>query len=88
MKIHDKFILQFSGEYCGVCRSITPSVKKYVNENDINLYYVDVNEYGHVAKEYDIRGVPTFILIKNGEEVRRFIGGNFEKFKSFVESNY
>jgi thioredoxin 1 len=35
---------------------------------------VDVEQYQSLAQKYKIRGIPTMVLFKNGQEVNRFVG--------------
>ena len=42
--------------------------------NDVNFSYVDVDEQFETASKYAVRSVPTVVIEKDGQEVRRFIG--------------
>jgi thioredoxin-like negative regulator of GroEL len=52
-----------------------PLIAKLVSENlDINYDKVDVSDDFDPAVEYGVRGVPTFIALKDGKEVARHTG--------------
>jgi thioredoxin 1 len=36
---------------------------------------IDVDKNRTLAQKYNIRGIPTFVFVENGSEVRRFSGG-------------
>jgi len=42
---------------------------------------MDVDENINVPQRYGIRGIPTLIVFKNGEEQERYVGGNISREK-------
>lgn len=64
-------IVWFTASWCQVCQRVRSSIqeinKKY---NHIPIYEINVENDG-VIKNYDIKGVPTFIAFKDGKEVAR-----------------
>ena len=69
-------ILKFSGEWCGPCKMLKPTILKLNEENTDNLIIgqVDVDTNMEIARDYKIRGVPTLIFFKDGIEVDRTSG--------------
>lgn len=75
-KVNNKenFILCVSAKNCVHCKKYKPKLKEIANNYDIEIYYVNVNEFKD--KEYDFfktkfnfdGGTPTTILFKDGEE--------------------
>jgi thioredoxin 1 len=56
-------------------------------EADIDFYYVDVDQSSDIASQFEIRSIPTMVLIKNGEETNRTVGFIPEgKVKEFAHS--
>jgi thioredoxin-like negative regulator of GroEL len=52
-----------------------PLIAKLVSENlDINYDKIDVSDEFDPAVEYGVKGVPTFIALKDGKEVARHTG--------------
>ncbi|MCK4833406.1 MAG: thioredoxin [Gammaproteobacteria bacterium] len=79
-------------EWCSPCLVIAPILKKLVDEYDggIRLAKVEVDEGENMklAGRYKVRGFPTVLLIKNGEEVARFSGAKPLSFlREFVDSH-
>jgi len=52
---------------------ILKEVKKDL-EDGIKIIKIDVDKNQHLAAKYQVRGVPTMILFKNGEQVWRQSG--------------
>ena len=68
-----KQLLKFSASWCGPCKSLAANFK-YVDLGDVELKEIDIDENMDMAKEYNIRGVPTLILLEDGAEVKRTSG--------------
>lgn len=49
------------------------------------LFQVDVDECEDLAIKYDISSMPTFIFIKNGEQIKSFTGANNEKLEALIK---
>ena len=64
--------LYFSAEWCGPCKSLAP-IMNQVGQS-IEVQKIDVDKQSDLASQYNIRSVPTVILIKAGMEVKRFNG--------------
>ena len=70
-----KQLLHFTATWCQPCKQMEPLIAKLVSENlDINYDKVDVSDEFDPAVEYGVKGVPTFIALKDGKEVARHTG--------------
>lgn len=69
-------LVDFWAEWCGPCRMIGPSVEAVAEEFDGRAAFVkmDVDENQSVPQRYGIRGIPTLILFKDGQEQERIVG--------------
>lgn len=76
-------LVDFWAEWCGPCRAIAPTVEAVAEEFDgkANVVKMNVDENMNVPQRYGIRGIPTLILFKNGQEQERYVGGNISREK-------
>ncbi len=69
-------LVDFWAEWCGPCRMIAPSVEAVAEQydNKAGFYKMNVDENPDVPQRYGIRGIPTLILFKGGQEQERIVG--------------
>ncbi len=69
-------LVDFWAEWCGPCRIIAPSVEAVAEEyaGRAEFYKMNVDENMNVPQQYGIRGIPTLILFKGGQEQERIVG--------------
>ena len=64
-------LIDFFAEWCGPCKTMSPILKQVKDNlgNDISVIKVDVDKNQQAAAAYQVRGVPTLILFKNGIQI-------------------
>lgn len=69
-------LVDFYATWCGPCKMMHPvleDLKKQMGTN-IRILKIDVDKNQDVAAQFKVRGVPTFVLFKNGEVLWRESG--------------
>jgi thioredoxin 1 len=69
-------LVDFWAEWCGPCRMIAPSVEAVAEEfkDRAGVFKMNVDENMNVPQQYGIRGIPTLIVFKGGQEQERIVG--------------
>ncbi|MFA5574594.1 MAG: thioredoxin [Brumimicrobium sp.] len=62
-------LVDFYADWCGPCQTMNPIIKEVKNHfgDQLKVIKINVDTNPVVAQRFKIRGVPTFILFKNGE---------------------
>ena len=66
-----KYLL-FSASWCGPCQTLKPVMEQV--SKTIPVTKIDVDTDAQTVSDYGVRSVPTVILVKDGREVKRFMG--------------
>ena len=83
-------LLIFSADWCGPCKAAKKAMKEHVDLKRVVGSY-EVVEYNFdiaipMRKKYNVNKVPTFIVVSEGEEIRRQVGySNPQKLKNFLD---
>ena len=76
VKSHPKVLVDFSAEWCGPCKTLGPILHEVKNSlgNEVKIVKIDVDRNAELANSFQIQGVPTMILFKEGKQVWRQSG--------------
>ncbi len=69
-------IVDFWAEWCGPCKMISPVLDEIATENEgkISIAKVNVDENPDLARRFEVMSIPTLIVFKGGEPVKRLVG--------------
>jgi thioredoxin 1 len=68
-------LVDFWAPWCGPCRMLSPVVDEIAEETtDIKVGKVNVDEQEELAMRFGIMSIPTLIVFKNGEVVKKTMG--------------
>lgn len=62
-------LVDFYADWCAPCKTMNPILKKIKKNMGDNLKIIKINVDNNqqVARKFQVRGIPTFILFKNNE---------------------
>ena len=69
-------LVDFYADWCGPCKMLSPILQQVKAElgDDLKIVKIDVDKNQSLATKYQVRGVPTMILFKQGNQVWRESG--------------
>ena len=69
-------LIQFYAVWCAPCRALSPIVDSVSAkmEDRVEVLQIDIESDSDLVSEYQIRAVPTMILLKNDEPIWKHMG--------------
>ncbi|NND11186.1 MAG: thioredoxin [Flavobacteriaceae bacterium] len=69
-------LVDFHADWCGPCKMLAPILKQVKEEmgDNIKIIKIDVDKNQPLASKYQVRGVPTMLLFKDGKQLWRQSG--------------
>ena len=65
-------ILYFTAAWCSPCKALSPVMDSL--QGQINFDKIDVDTNTDLSAQYGVRGVPSLVLVENGNEIGRLVG--------------
>lgn len=72
-------ILKFSARWCPPCQQMKPIVASASEKTGVPVEDIDIDVDKTAPDKYRVRGIPTLILQKDGQEVERIVGTKSEE---------
>tara|TARA_R110001583_G_scaffold70457_2_gene199399 strand:+ start:7480 stop:7773 length:294 start_codon:yes stop_codon:yes gene_type:complete len=69
-------LVDFTADWCGPCKSMAPILKQLKSElkDAVSIIKINVDFNKSLAEKYQVQGVPTFIVFKQGKQIWRQSG--------------
>jgi thioredoxin-like negative regulator of GroEL len=85
---NDTVLVEFYTEGCGVCASMEPVLGTVAKVTDAAVVTVNPRDDPVLVERFEIRSVPTLVLVEEGEEVARLAEGfqGVDAVVEFIES--
>ena len=80
-----KQVLYFSAKWCTACQATTPVVESLKSSNKAQVMIVDVDYDVSLTERYNVKSVPTTVILEDGNEVKRHVGSiSMDGLKSLI----
>lgn len=79
-------LVDFWAEWCAPCLALAPTIDELAESYDgqVKVCKLNVDHNQQTPSKYGIRGIPTLIMFKDGEQVDIFTGNSPQKIKEMV----
>ena len=79
-----KIVFYFTADWCGPCKKVRPVVED-MKKDGFEFQMIDVDYEQLLVKRFEIKSVPTFILMEDGKEINRMSGAkNRQELEEFI----
>ncbi len=69
-------LVDFWAEWCGPCKAIGPALEEIAGEyaGKLTVAKVNIDENPQTPTDYNVRGIPTLVMFKDGKPVATKVG--------------
>ena len=80
-------VVDFHADWCGPCKMMAPTLDEFAHAQagEVLVLKLDTDANQRTAQRFGIKGIPTLIAFKDGQEAGRSVGLDPEAIRSLVE---
>ena len=69
-------LVDFWAEWCAPCRALAPKLDEVASEmsGKVKIVKLNIDHNQEMPEKYGVRGIPTLILFKGGQQVNLMVG--------------
>ena len=80
-----KHVLYFTAEWCNPCARTKPFAEELIKDG-YSIKFIDADTEAELVKSFEIKSIPTFILIEDAIEIKRMNGAKTkEQLLEFID---
>jgi thioredoxin 1 len=83
-------LVDFHADWCGPCKMLAPIIEQLADQvqGRAKIAKIDIDQSNETANAMQITSVPSLILFKDGQEIKRVVGvKDFEYLLQLIDSN-
>ena len=83
-------LVDYWAEWCGPCKMIAPLIDESASSyaGRLSVAKINIDENARTPSKYNVRGIPTLMLFKNGQPVATRVGAlSKSQLTAFIEDN-
>ena len=71
---HSLVLVDFYADWCGPCQMLAPILEGLAGDIPAAIAKVDTEALPTLAQQYGVRGLPTLVLVEDGEPAEQLVG--------------
>jgi thioredoxin 1 len=83
-------LVDYWAEWCGPCKMIAPLLNETADSyaDRLQVAKINIDENGKTPSKYNVRGIPTLMLFKDGQLIATRVGAlSKSQLNAFIEDN-
>ncbi|KAI2793696.1 Thioredoxin [Penicillium oxalicum] len=79
-------LVDFYATWCGPCKAVAPKIGEFSGKyENVRFLQVDVDQMRSTAQQFNITAMPTFVMMKDGQEVHRVRGADLKSIDDWLQ---